>query len=109
VVYSPDGTWLASAGNDGTVRLWDSMTGESTAVLTGHADRVNALAVSPDGDWLATVVPGGEIQVWNVHDLSLATLVRTDDELTGCAWAGRTPVLAAAGARGQHLFELRTH
>lgn len=107
VVYSPDGTWLASAGNDGTVRLWDSMTGESTAVLTGHADRVNTLAVSPDGNWLATVVPGGEIQVWNVQDLSLATLVRTDDELTGCAWAGRTPVLAAAGTRGQHLFELR--
>ncbi|WP_181787042.1 NB-ARC domain-containing protein [Streptomyces phytophilus] len=107
VVFSPDGTWLASAGNDGAVRLWDSMTGQSTAVLTGHADRVNALAVSPDGHWLATVVPGGEIQVWNVHDLSLATLVRTDDELTGCAWAGRTPVLAAAGSRGQHLFELR--
>jgi WD40 repeat protein len=34
---------LASASNDGTVRIWDPATGEQQAILTGHIDAVTAL------------------------------------------------------------------
>ena len=27
VAFAPDGTWLASAGDDGSVRIWDPATG----------------------------------------------------------------------------------
>ena len=54
VAVAPDGTWLATAGSDGTVRIWDPHTGQARHTLTGHTGGVLAVAVAPDGTWLAT-------------------------------------------------------
>ena len=54
VAIAPDGTWLASGGDDGTVRIWDPATGQQRAALTGHTGPVTAVAIAPDGTWLAS-------------------------------------------------------
>jgi WD40 repeat protein len=36
VAIAPDGTWLASGGQDQTVRIWDSATGKQRTALAGH-------------------------------------------------------------------------
>ncbi len=54
--WSPDGTRLASAGKDGTVRVWDAATGTSFAVLEGHTDAVKSVAWPPNGTRLASGV-----------------------------------------------------
>jgi WD40 repeat protein len=41
---APDGTWLATTSEDGTVRIWDVATGQQRATLTGHTSRVAAVA-----------------------------------------------------------------
>ena len=40
LAWSPDGTRLATASDDGTVRIWDPTTGHPTTTLTGHTGAV---------------------------------------------------------------------
>ena len=37
--WSPDGTTILTASNDGTARLWDSATGQVRLILRGHTLR----------------------------------------------------------------------
>ena len=64
LAWSPDGSALASASQDGTVRLWDVSAYTTTAVLeTGWA---YCLAWSPDGRQLAVGNDAGDVQRWDV-------------------------------------------
>jgi dipeptidyl aminopeptidase/acylaminoacyl peptidase len=54
VVFSPDGTRLATASHDRTARIWDTATGRTTATLTDHTGPVYNVVFSPDGTRLAT-------------------------------------------------------
>uniref|UniRef100_UPI00101D7C7A NACHT domain-containing protein n=1 Tax=Phytoactinopolyspora endophytica TaxID=1642495 RepID=UPI00101D7C7A len=65
VAYSPDGTHLATAGDDHTVWLWDTATGEQLHQLTCHTDWVEAVAYSPDGTHLATAGDDHTVRVWD--------------------------------------------
>ncbi len=65
VGVAPDGSWLASAGEGGEVRIWDPVTGTPRHTLTGHTRAVFALGVAPDGSWLASTGEDGEVRIWD--------------------------------------------
>ncbi len=49
LALSPDGTILASGNLDGTVQIWDAITGEELILLYKKMDKVKMLFHSPDG------------------------------------------------------------
>jgi WD40 repeat protein len=67
VAWSPDGSRVATGGDDNTVRLWDASTGKSLAVLRGHTRSIEDVAFSADGKLLASVGDGDFTIVWDAH------------------------------------------
>jgi WD40 repeat protein/predicted Ser/Thr protein kinase len=63
VAFSPDGR-LASAGQDGVVRVWEAAGGKAPLCLMGHTDLVTGVAFSPDGRRLASTGRDGTVRLW---------------------------------------------
>ncbi|MFY2787217.1 hypothetical protein [Rhodococcus sp. MALMAid1271] len=74
VSYSPDAATLASAGADGTVRLWDVGDPSSPRALGVPLEEGSNFATSavfsPDGSILAASTGDGTVGLWNVTDMA---------------------------------------
>ena len=68
MAFSPDGSRLASASLDQTVRLWDGTTGRPIKVLRGHSGWVDQVAFSPDGKRLVSASHDQTLRMWDAAD-----------------------------------------
>ncbi|MEM9892468.1 MAG: NB-ARC domain-containing protein, partial [Actinomycetota bacterium] len=97
VGWSPDGTRLASASDDGTLRVWDPATGDTTIILEGHTDWVRSVGWSPDGTRLASASDDGTVRVWDpVTGDSTRVLEGPTDWVQSVGWSPDGTRLATA-------------
>jgi WD40 repeat protein len=66
LIFSRDGTTLASTGMDWRICLWDAATGKELRPNPGHSGPVNALACAPDGRVVASGGPDCTMRCWDV-------------------------------------------
>jgi WD40 repeat protein len=76
VAFSPYGARLATAGADGTVRLWDAATGGLLLTVDLHPNGALGVAFSPDGQYLAAAseLPDAIVKVWRFAGNELVEL-----------------------------------
>jgi hypothetical protein len=132
LVFSPNGRFLASAGHDRIMHVWDlsEASPKEIPVPKVHDGGINALAFSPNGNLLASGADDKAIVLWDVSGDKVTErgvlrlpASRVAQGITSLAFSPNGQLLAAAGhgvwqvwdvnkriaARGNQIRNVRHH
>jgi len=99
--FSPDGSLLASASGDGTVKVWELASRKEILSLSGHKGPVYSCAFSPDGSLLASANGDGAVKVWELASGKLIlSLSGHKGSVHSCAFSPDGSLLASASRDG---------
>src|SRR5206468_3218160 len=117
IAWSPQGSTLACAGGDSTVRLWNAEMGQPPRTLSWegpYQGGITAFAWSPDGIILAAGEEGWMVRLWHAES---GKFLRTCPEHgapssasswipTALAWSGDSKTLATTSSDNKvHLWD----
>src|SRR5438477_602362 len=87
VAWSPDGQFIAAAGNDG-VGWCDRATGTQLVLLEGHSGPISSLAWSPDGKTIASGSDDNTVRLWDAATgRALRTLEDHSEAVSSVVWS----------------------
>jgi WD40 repeat protein len=95
--FSPDGSMLATADEDGTVQLWNVADPDGDPLgqpMNADAGPALAIAFSPNGQTIASGYADGSMRLWSIPHLLVTTLIQGDTD--GLAFSPDGKVLAAS-------------
>ncbi len=111
VAFSPDGTRVASASNDDTIRLWDVRSHRPLgAPFVGHKGEVVDVAFAPDGRTLASASNDDTIRLWDVRSHRQLAVLRGSSGVSSVVFSPNGRTLASSSWDGTlRLWNVASH
>ncbi|GHO92240.1 hypothetical protein KSF_022880 [Reticulibacter mediterranei] len=119
LVWSPDGTAIASAGGDRTVHIWNALTGQLLLTYRGHSQNITAVAWSPDGRYIASGSTDNTVHVWQAATGQVILVYRGhSNSIWTLAWSPESDGIASGSddqtvrvwypLTGEELFAIKS-
>ncbi|MBW4495166.1 MAG: hypothetical protein KME26_19175 [Oscillatoria princeps RMCB-10] len=97
VSFSPDGSMIASASDDQTVKLWN-LNGKLLNTLKGHSDQIWIISFSPDSQIIASASLDKTVKLWSSNGVLLKTIEGHTDQVLGVCFSPNGRVVASGSA-----------
>lgn len=67
LAYSPDGQWIATGGDDGKVKLWDTVSGFCFVTFHKHTAAVTGVVCGNSGQFVVSSSLDGTVRAFDFH------------------------------------------
>lgn len=107
IAFDPNGTFIASASQDKTVKIWDVLNEKEADIKSlPHNNPVTAIAISHDGCRLASGDDCGNIKVWDLKTYKEKSQIMTTLSLVkSIAFSPNDKILAAGGETKENFVD----
>ncbi len=107
MVFSPDGSTLATRSADNTAKITAVESGKTTT-LQGHSDDITDMAWHPDGDRIATGSRDGTVRVWTRTGQELAVFRGHQGEVRQIRWDEEGRTLTSVAIDGNQVTVMKS-
>jgi len=97
LAFSPDGSRLLGAYDDGTARIWNVKTQKTERVIQADAEAVRSVSYDGSGARLATAGADGTIRIWPVDGGPAVTLVGHEGPVNSAEFNHRGDRIVSGG------------
>jgi WD40 repeat protein len=109
LVFTPDGKFLASSGEDSKIILWDMASSKQMLVFSGHTKAVNDLAIHPSRNIIASAGDDNSVRLWEYPTGKLLkSYYFFDNPVKSVAFSPDGRELAC-GSEKIYLVDIQTH
>jgi len=85
--FSPDGALLVTGSDDRHVSIFNTISGEKIATMSGHHGPILSCSFAPNGKLFATSSSDQKVKIWSVGDYEcLTTLSHHTGQVWGVSW-----------------------
>jgi WD40 repeat protein len=106
IAFSRDSSRVATACEDGKIRIWSVEGWKLLQTLTGHIGPVHWIEFSPDGKWLVSAGEDKTVRTWSVEDgQALAELKESEVPVLTAAFSPNGEFIAATSEHAVLIWE----
>ncbi|HEY9706798.1 MAG TPA: PDZ domain-containing protein, partial [Oculatellaceae cyanobacterium] len=100
ISFDPNGQYIAVAGEDKAVRIWN-LSGKLITQLNGHDASVKSVSFSPDRQRIATAGADGKVRLWLLSGQQIAVFYSHPREVLDVNFSPDGKLIAASGDDGK--------